>query len=156
MDKKIKTLVTGGAGFIGSHVVDLLLDHGHSVIVLDNFSTGRIENLSHVADKIDIVECDISKPGEWASHFNNIDWVIHLAALADIVPSIQNPGSYFQANVVGTFNVLQAAKSNNVQFESSRAFSRNSIFCSKSAFYLSNSDSDEIYCLCTSFFISSA
>lgn len=114
MDKKIKTLVTGGAGFIGSHVVDLLLDHGHSIIVLDNFSTGRIENLSHVEDKIDIVECDISKPGEWASSFNNIDWVIHLAALADIVPSIQNPGSYFQANVVGTFNVLQAAKSSNV------------------------------------------
>ena len=67
MDKKIKTLVTGGAGFIGSHVVDLLLDHGHSVIVLDNFSTGRIENLSHVEDKIDIVECDISCWGDQGS-----------------------------------------------------------------------------------------
>ena len=62
----MKTLVTGGAGFIGSHVVDLLLDRGHSVTVLDNFSTGRNDNLSHVADKIDIVEGDISKPGQWA------------------------------------------------------------------------------------------
>ncbi len=106
----MKTLVTGGAGFIGSHLVDALLNEGHEVIVLDNFSTGRLDNLKHVVDKIQIVECDISEAGKWVESFNGIDWVFHLAALADIVPSIQNPNGYFRSNVDGTFNVLEASK----------------------------------------------
>jgi UDP-glucose 4-epimerase len=105
-----KVIVTGGAGFIGSHLVDSLLKINYSVTVLDNFSTGRLENLKHVRERIELVECDISIPGDWAQHFNNADWVFHLAALADIVPSIQQPEAYFRANVDGTFNVLQAAK----------------------------------------------
>jgi UDP-glucose 4-epimerase len=111
----MRVLVTGGAGFIGSHVVDLLLTNGHSVTVIDNFSTGRRENLDHVANQINLLECDISQHGSWINSFAGIDWVIHLAALADIVPSIQRPQSYYEANVNGTFNVLQASKNANVQ-----------------------------------------
>jgi UDP-glucose 4-epimerase len=105
----MKTIVTGGAGFIGSHLVDKLLEIGSSVIVLDNFSTGRRENLEHVKNKIEIIECDLSLNGIWVEHFKGVDWVFHLAALADIVPSIQKPEAYFRANVDGTFNVLQAS-----------------------------------------------
>lgn len=106
----IKTIVTGGAGFIGSHLVDALLELGHDIIVLDNFSTGRPENLDHIKDKITLVKCDIAVSDDWFKYFENVDWVFHLAALADIVPSIQHPEAYFRANVDGTFNVLQASK----------------------------------------------
>jgi UDP-glucose 4-epimerase len=104
----LKSLVTGGAGFIGSHLVDALVAKGHEVVVLDNFSTGRPENLEHVKNSIQIVKCDIGTLGDWNKNFKGVDWVFHLAALADIVPSIQHPEAYFRANVDGTFNVLQA------------------------------------------------
>ena len=106
----MKTIITGGAGFIGSHLVDALLNLGYDVIVLDNFSTGRPENLEHVKHKVKVVNCDISINGEWLKEFEGTHSVYHLAALADIVPSIQLPGDYFRANVDGTFNVLQAAR----------------------------------------------
>ena len=105
----MRTIVTGGAGFIGSHLVDALLALGHKVTVLDNFSTGRLENLAHVQHDIEVSECDISIEGSWTRLINQNDWVFHLAALADIVPSIQQPKPYFNANVDGTFNVLQAS-----------------------------------------------
>jgi len=104
----LKSLVTGGAGFIGSHLVDALVSKGHEVVILDNFSTGRPENLEHVKKSIQIVECDLGILGDWHKNFKGVDWVFHLAALADIVPSIQHPEAYFRANVDGTFNVLQA------------------------------------------------
>jgi UDP-glucose 4-epimerase len=107
----MKAIVTGGAGFIGSHLVDALLETGIEVLVLDNFSTGRLENLKHVKSKIKIYECDISIAGTWMDLIHKNDWVFHLAALADIVPSIQQPNLYFRANVDGTFNTLQASAS---------------------------------------------
>jgi len=106
----MKSIVTGGAGFIGSHLVDQLIELGHEVIVLDNFSTGRRDNLEHVKNKIILIECDLSINGDWIHYFKDVDWVFHLAALADIVPSIQKPEAYFNANVNGTFNVVQACK----------------------------------------------
>ena len=106
----MKSLVTGGAGFIGSHLVDALLEMGHEVIVLDNLSTGRLENLAQVKNNVRIRQCDLGIDGDWKDSFSGIDWVFHLAALADIVPSIQEPEAYFRSNVDGTFNVLQASR----------------------------------------------
>ena len=111
----MKAVVTGGAGFIGSHVVDALLKDNIEVAVLDNFSTGRSENLDHVRDRIEMLECDLGVVGEWMQKLTNIDWVIHLAARADIVPSIKQPEAYFRANVDGTFNILEAAKNAEVK-----------------------------------------
>jgi len=111
----MKSLVTGGGGFIGSHLVDLLLSEGHQVTVVDNFSTGRRANLDHAAGRVTIVEADIGQPGEWVKSFAGVDRVFHVAALADIVPSIQKPESYFRSNVDGTFNVLQASRAAGVK-----------------------------------------
>ena len=108
----MKVVVTGGAGFIGSHVVDAFLEKGFSVTILDNFSTGRVSNVEHVAKNIKIVECDISSRGDWEHEFKNAKYLIHLAALADIVPSIQRPTDYFDANVTGTLNVLNVSCEN--------------------------------------------
>lgn len=103
----IKTIVTGGAGFIGSHLVERLLESGHQVTVLDNFSTGRRENLARLKGnkRLKVVECDITQPLKFQA-----DWVFHLAALADIVPSIVKPLDYHRVNVDGTVNVLEAAR----------------------------------------------
>ena len=108
----MKTIVTGGCGFIGSHLVDKLLGCGHEVTVLDNFSTGRVENLEHQKSNksLKIIEADICNQNKIMKYFINIDWVFHLAALADIVPSIKNPQKYFKSNVDGTFSVLQVSK----------------------------------------------
>ena len=106
----MKSIVTGGAGFIGSHLVDSLLELEHEVTVLDNLSTGRLENIAHVSDKIRLVRCDLGTPGAWADEVKGVDWLFHLAALADIVPSIQQPDAYFRANVDGTFNTLRASQ----------------------------------------------
>ena len=103
-------LVTGGAGFISSHLAHALLEKGNEVIVLDNFSTGRPQNLDHVADTIRLVESDISQTGSWQGLLDGVGQVFHLAALADIVPSIENPDKYCQSNVNGTFNVLEACR----------------------------------------------
>lgn len=108
----MKTLVTGGAGFIGSHLVDRLLSLGHSVTVLDNFSTGREKNLEDHKNNpnLQIQSAELSSFEEIEKFFKGIDWVFHIAALADIVPSIQNPLNYHQSNVDGTISVLEAAR----------------------------------------------
>ena len=116
MKKKVKeVLVTGGAGFIGSHLVDSLVEKKCNVIVLDNFSTGRPQNLDHVINKIQLVECDISQSGNWQDYFKGVNTVFHLAAMADIVPSIENPDYYYQSNVNGTFNVLEACRKHGIK-----------------------------------------
>jgi UDP-glucose 4-epimerase len=107
-----RIVVTGGAGFIGSHLVERLLKDGHTVTVLDNFSTGRRENLDHIEDnpRLSIHTVDVSHHAKIKPFFEGVDWVFHLAALADIVPSIQQPLTYHQANVDGTIAVLEAAR----------------------------------------------
>ena len=105
----MKILVTGGAGFIGSNLVDKLVQLGHSVIVLDNLSTGRLSNLDKVKNKIEILKIDITK-NLLDNHFTNVDQVFHLAGIADIVPSIVNPKSYLDSNLMGTLNVLEASR----------------------------------------------
>lgn len=113
----MKCIVTGGAGFIGSHLVTLLLEKGHSVTVLDNFSTGRPENLAHLKGNgnLKLIQADISDLEKIKPYFQGIDWVFHLAALADIVPSIVEPIKYYNSNVNGTAMVLEAARLTNVK-----------------------------------------
>lgn len=103
-------LITGGAGFIGSHLADYLIKKKHRVTVLDNLCTGKKENLQKVKNKIKFFKVDISKNRNLYKYFKNQDHVFHLAALADIVPSIINPKSYYETNVNGTFNVLEASR----------------------------------------------
>ena len=106
-----KSLVTGGAGFIGSNLVDELVKKKHKVIVIDNFDTGRLSNLSHHSKKdLKIIRIDICNKKNLDKYFKGVDYVFHLAGIADIVPSIENPSNYFKSNVVGTFNVVEAAK----------------------------------------------
>ncbi len=108
----MKTLVTGGAGFIGSHLVDRLLENGHEVIVLDNFATGYPENLAqhHGSPRLHLQQIDITNREAIQPYFHDVEWVFHIAALADIVPSIKQPIDYHRANVDGTVNVLEAAR----------------------------------------------
>ena len=106
----MKVAVTGGAGFIGSHLVDALLGEDNEIVILDNFSTGRLENIKHLENRVEVVECDLAVSGSWTEKLEGVDHVFHLAALADIVPSIQQPEAYFRANVDGTFNVLTASQ----------------------------------------------
>ena len=105
-----KYIITGGAGFIGSHLVEILTRNNKNVIVLDNLSTGRIENLKPFLKKIKFIKCDLSKKGRWQNEFKGKCYIFHFAALADIVPSIQNPEKYYNSNVNGTLNLLQACK----------------------------------------------
>lgn len=112
----MKFLITGGAGFIGSHLAEELSKKKiNQVIIIDNLSTGRIENIKNFIKKINFIKADISKKGKWQNSFKKVDFVFHLAALADIVPSIDNPEVYYESNVTGTLNVLEACKKYNVK-----------------------------------------
>ena len=116
-DREMRCVVTGGAGFIGSHVVDLLLAEGHSVAALDNVSTGHLENLSHHRDKPDLSvhQVDVCDYEGIRPLFDGVDWVFHFAALADIVPSIERPMEYMDRNVAGTVSVVEASRQSGVQ-----------------------------------------
>jgi len=111
----MKAIVTGGAGFIGSHIVELLVKKNYSVIVLDNFVTGRIDNLKKVSNKIKIINANIEDYNKIEKHFKNCKYVFHLAGLADVVPSIEQPEKYFDTNVKGTLNILRASKKYNIR-----------------------------------------
>ncbi len=108
----MKCLVTGGAGFIGSHLVDCLLEDGYEVIVLDNFATGRSENLAqhHGSPHFNLQQIDITDGEAIQPYFHDVERVFHVAALANIVPSIKQPMDYHRVNVDGTVNVLEAAR----------------------------------------------
>ena len=106
----MKAVVTGGAGFIGSHLVERLISGGHEVVVLDDLSNGRSGNLAGVDGdpKFTFRQADIADYDSVKGFFTGVDWVFHLAALADIVPSIVEPLKYHRANVDGTAPILEA------------------------------------------------
>jgi len=108
----LNIVVTGGAGFIGSTLVDQLLKDGHAVTVLDNLSTGRRQNLDKCEGQhgFRLCEVDVALEQDLQKYFEGVEWVFHLAALADIVPSIQRPLDYHRSNVDGTVNVLEASR----------------------------------------------
>ena len=91
----MKIIITGGAGFIGSHLAEFLVKKKYNVVIIDNLSTGRLENILTFRNKVKFVKADISKNGKWVENFKNTKIVFHFAALADIVPSIKNPKKYF-------------------------------------------------------------
>lgn len=105
-----KVLVTGGAGFIGSHIVEGLVTRGHSVVVVDDLSTGRKENLANVMRNIEFILGDIRDLGLMRKVTKGCDYVLHQAALASVPVSVEDPESTTSINVAGTLNVLIAAK----------------------------------------------
>lgn len=111
----MKYLVTGGAGFIGGHLVDKLTEQGHEVIVVDNLSTGIKNNINQKATFIDLDISERASRGELCIAMENVDTVFHCAALARVQPSIQNPQKYHKANIDGTFNVLLSARDSKVR-----------------------------------------
>lgn len=103
-------LVTGGAGFIGSHLVVALVRRGERVRVLDNFATGRRANLADVADDVEIVEGDVRDPDAVRRAVAGMDYVLHQAALASVQWSVDDPLTTHAANATGTLQVLDAAR----------------------------------------------
>ena len=102
-----KFLVTGGAGFIGSHIVDRLVDEGNEVIIVDNLTGG-----TNINPKAEFLQCDISKDRPL---FENDDTVFHLAALARVQPSIETPLEYHKVNVNGLLDILSVAVEYNIK-----------------------------------------
>jgi len=105
----VRFLVTGGAGFIGSHLVEHLVGEGHDVVVLDDFSTGKRENLASFRG-VEVVEGSVTDPATCARACRSVDYVLHQAALASVPRSLRDPVATHQANATGTLNVLLAAR----------------------------------------------
>jgi len=124
--KHKKVLVTGGAGFIGSHLVEALVNQGAQVTVLDNFSTGSLDNLAHLTSSITLISGDITNFNDCLKVTSHADIVFHLAAQLSVSQSITNPLHCHATNVDGTFNMLRASKEQGV---------RRFIFASSAAVY---------------------
>jgi nucleoside-diphosphate-sugar epimerase len=111
----VKVLVTGGGGFIGHHIVERLLRDGHAVRVLDNFATGRRENLVPFIDDIELVEGDMQSFERAHNAVRGCDLVCHQAALPSVPRSVADPLTSHASNVIGTLNILLAARDEDVQ-----------------------------------------
>lgn len=111
----MKVIVTGGAGFIGSHIVDALVNLGHQVKVIDNLSTGRLFNLEAVMNQIDFVKGNVCDLDLLKREFVDFDYVLHQAGIGSVAQSIADPTAVHQNNTVGTLNVLVAAKDSNIK-----------------------------------------
>ena len=110
-----KCLVTGGAGFIGSHIADALVAQGEQVRVFDNLSTGKKENLSQVESKIEFILGDLRDNDAVRGAVKSVDYIFHVAALRAVLRSVDNPIETNDVNVTGTLNVLLAARDSNVK-----------------------------------------
>ena len=115
MQEKFHWLVTGGAGFIGSHIVKELVARGQQVSVLDNLSGGKLENLAPVKDKIRFIQGDIRNFPDILNACAGTDYVLHHAALISVAESMEKPQETSEINVQGTVNVLEAARRNGVK-----------------------------------------
>jgi len=108
----MRFVVTGGAGFVGSHLVQLLIENNHEVIVVDNLHTGKKENLESVIDKIEFQKIDIRNYESMENILKNIDGVFHQAALTVVQDSFSNPKEYYDVNVQGTENIFKLSIEN--------------------------------------------
>jgi UDP-glucose 4-epimerase len=108
-------LVTGGAGFIGSHMVDRLIKEGFDVRVLDNLSSGRLENLAHHGNSIKVIIADLKKPEEILSNIKGVNAIFHFAANPEVRVSSTNPEIHFNENIVTTFNLLEAMRKKDIK-----------------------------------------
>jgi nucleoside-diphosphate-sugar epimerase len=124
-------LITGGCGFIGSHLAEALVGEGHAVRVFDNLSSGRLENLHGFADRVDVVRGDIREPDALRGAMHGVEFVFHEAALVSVAASVEQPGENDAINIRGTLNVLQAARAAGV---------RRVVFASSAAIYGNNPD----------------
>lgn len=111
---KKQVLVTGGAGFIGSHIVDALVDAGARVRVLDNLSNGNMDNLARVRRQIEFVRGDITDFVQCLSAMRDVEVVFHCAAQISVAESVVNPKRCYDTNIFGTYNLLEAARLNKV------------------------------------------
>ncbi|MCL5010737.1 MAG: NAD-dependent epimerase/dehydratase family protein [Patescibacteria group bacterium] len=110
--QKAKILVTGGAGFIGSHLVEKLVELGHDVLVIDNLSTGKKENVHPEAELHQVDICDFET---LSLYFKGVDFVFHLAALPRVLVSVQDPLTTSKVNILGAINVFEASRQNSVK-----------------------------------------
>ena len=109
----MKYIVTGGAGFVGSNIVKLLVKEGHDVTVVDNLHSGKIENLSSIFDQIEFMDIDIRDYEKLQIVTKDIDGVFHQAALTVVQDSFENPQEYHDVNVIGTENIFKLGFENN-------------------------------------------
>jgi len=108
------TLVTGGAGFVGSHLTEELLKEGHMVTVLDNFSSGELENIQHLLDNLSLVlvKEDLKRPKKLGQLVHMSDTIFHLAANPEVRVGETDPRKHFEENILATFNLLEATRKN--------------------------------------------
>ncbi len=113
-----KVIVTGGAGFIGSYITEKLVKMGKEVIVIDNFSSGNVDNLKNVLSSslLKIVKADLKKDGEWPKYFRDAEIVFHYAANPEVRISSINPRTHFEENIIASFNVLEATRKYDVKY----------------------------------------
>lgn len=109
-------LVTGGAGFIGSHLVDRLVEEGYSVRIIDNFSSGSLENIRHHlgGKRVEVLSVDLKDPARVEESVKGVEAVFHFAANPEVRVSTTNPEVHFRENIVATFNLLEAMRRNDV------------------------------------------
>lgn len=111
----IKIVVTGGAGFIGSHIAEELVKYKYNVTILDNLSEGREQNIAHIMDRIEFIKGDIRDRSILKRTFAGADYVLHQAALRSVPKSFEFPADYIDVNISGTFNVFEIAKETGVK-----------------------------------------
>jgi nucleoside-diphosphate-sugar epimerase len=133
-------LVTGGGGFIGSHLVRSLLDRGERVRVLDNFSTGKRENLTEVEGKFELIEGDLSSSSDVRAAVQGIDYVLHQAAIPSVPRSVEKPLESHEANATGTLQLLHLAREASV---------RRVVYASSSSVYGANPELPKIESMVT-------
>ena len=135
----MKYLITGGAGFIGCNLARFILDKGHEVVILDDFSTGKRENITEILDKITLIEGDIRCRNTLDKSLQDVSAIFHQAALASVPASVADPVTAHDVNVNGTINILESARSAGI---------KRIVFAASSASYGDNPATPKLETMC--------